>query len=265
MSLIGSGLMPEQTKVSEPTARLTAKQTWFALAALTIFMGSLALSVYKILNRQPVIPALIAAGISAIGYVIASNRNKRLLEAQGGDSAVARLKSMLMIEHLAGLEQYNLSRAATVQILPEGLLFTVSKSQRVVLPWEKIQSVDAGSEEQLRSRVTLSRFLLVGVFALALKKERKQNFYLTVTTTDGLGLWALNTIGRDNRAMERKALTFSAECNSRAKAQASTVAAEKDSEIDVFEQIEKLAVLLQRGLITEDDFNSKKNELLRRI
>ena len=36
-------------------------------------------------------------------------------------------------------------------------------------------------------------------------------------------------------------------------------------EVDPFEQIEKLSVLKEKGILTEDEFNNKKNEILNRI
>ena len=36
-------------------------------------------------------------------------------------------------------------------------------------------------------------------------------------------------------------------------------------EVDTFEQIEKLSVLKEKGILTEEEFNNKKNEILNRI
>jgi hypothetical protein len=149
-------------------------------------------------------------------------------------------------------------------IVPEGLVFHINKSEKSLIPWAKIQHVEAGSEEQLRSRVTLSRVLLTGVFALALKKERKQKFYLTIETLDGVGLWNINASGKNNRVMQEKAISFAAKCNSKVKSQSVQNTSSNENQT-ILDQIEKLSELFTKGVLSQSEFEAKKSELLKRL
>lgn len=252
-------------QISEPSAKLSKTQIQRGVIALSAFAGSLFLAI--------VVPNDSARGVlvwismaSFIAYLFISKANKKALDAQGGDSALARMKSMLVIKHLAGLDDYQIQRAESVMIVPEGIVFVISKSEKRLINWEKIEHVEAGSEEQLRSRVTLSRVLLTGVFALALKKEKKQKFYLTIETVDGVGLWNINASGKNNRAMQEKALTFASTCNSRVKASTKTTPSSIQIEDgDIFAQLEKLSGLLEKNIISKSEFESKKKDLLNRL
>ena len=258
------------TEISKPTAKLTPTQLRLGLGAYIAMFASWIYLFFSIFTGNVSAPSFVMAGVITGAYMVISTRNKKVLQAQGGDSASARLRSLIIIQHMAGLEAYNLQGAKSAMLVPEGIAFTVSKGNVVLLPWKKISHVEAGSEEQLRKRVTLSRVLFVGIFALAFKKERKQKFFLTIETTDGVGLWSINTLGKDNRQMQAKAMTFATGCNSRAKAadmeeitEPSTNHVENDK--DPLEQIEKLGDLLSKGHITDEEFDSKKRDLLGRL
>jgi hypothetical protein len=252
-------------EISKPTAKLTKSQIQRGFVSLGGFVVSLVLAFTVPAGTAQVIFGWIAIGF-LVGYFMISKSNKKSLLAQGGDSALARLKTMLIVSYLAGLEDYQIQRAGSVMIVPEGIAFMISKKEQKLIPWEKIEHVEAGSEEQLRSRVTLSRVLLTGVFALALKKEKKQKFYLSIETIDGVGLWNINASGKNNRVMQEKALTFASKCNSQVKAKSKNLISDVPQESDdVFVQIEKLSELLKKNIITKADFEAKKSELLKRL
>jgi len=252
-------------QISKPAAKLSKAQTQRGVFTLGGVFVSLFLAI--------IIPNDSARGVFIwlflgflIGYIVISKANKKILDAQGGDSALARMKTMLVIDHLAGLEGYELQRAGTVMIVPEGIVFGISKAEQKLVGWDKIEHVEAGSEEQLRSRVTLSRVLLTGVFALALKKERKQKFYLSIETIDGVGLWKINSSGKDNRAMQEKAISFASKCNSQVKSKRKKSLPNKPvASDDVLSQIEKLSQLLEKKIISKAEFEAKKKELLGRL
>ena len=258
------------TQISKPTAKLAPKQLRMGLAAYFGMLASWIFLFTSLFSGKPMaLPVALTIGIT-VAYVVISSGNKRSLQKQGGDSASARLRTLIIIEHMAGLENYNLQGAKSAMIVPEGIAFTIAKGNVMLLPWDKVQHVEAGSEEQLRKRVTLSRVLLLGIFALAFKKERKMKFFLTIETTDGLGLWSINTIGKDNREMQAKALTFAANCNSRAKASQnedidSDADIDSEPDVDVLAHVEALANLHAKGHLTDEEFTSKKQELLDRL
>jgi hypothetical protein len=251
-------------QISKPSAKLTKQRYRLVFILIGVEVATFALALVTHGSLQNLF-LWVAVG-TWIVFMVVQRRNRKSLEQQGGDSAHSRLKTLLIISHLAGLEDYGISRAGSVMIVPEGVVFNVSKNEKKLISWDKIEHVEAGSEEQLRSRVTLSRVLITGVFALALKKERKQKFYLTIETVDGVGLWNINASGKNNRVMQEKALTFASKCNSQVKAGKGNkpVKELKQSE-DVLDQIEKLSELLKKKIITQADFDLKKDELLKRL
>ena len=252
-------------EISKPSAKLTKSQIQRGVYSLGGILVSLFLAIVSPNDSVRAVFIWLFIGC-LIAYVVISKSNKKALEAQGGDSALARMKTMLVIDHLAGLENYEIQRAGTAMIVPEGIVFGISKTEQKLVAWDNIEHVEAGSEEQLRSRVTLSRVLLTGVFALALKKEKKQKFYLTIETFDGVGLWKINASGKDNRVMQEKALSFASKCNSQVKSLGSkNPRANNANSSDVFEQIEKLSDLLEKKIITKAEFETKKAELLNRL
>jgi Short C-terminal domain len=182
-----------------------------------------------------------------------------------GKATLKKLKTLVIANHLAGFEDYGISGSCSLYAGESGLEIIGGNKQKTVIAWTEIQEVDAGSEEDLRKRVTVSRVLLTGIFALALKKEKKKNFYITVSTREAVGLFAINTVGKDNRASEQKAQIFATSCSSRIRAAGGGVQVQEESSPDILSQIEKLGDLLSKGLITQEDFDKSKNDLLRRL
>jgi hypothetical protein len=133
----------------------------------------------------------------------------------------------------------------------------------IVIPWADLIEVEAGSEADLRSRVTVSRLLLTGIFAFGLKKERKKGFFISIANPSSLGLFEVNTSGSNNRANEKKARVFAAACNARIRsANPAGIAKAEASSSTNYDEIEKLGELLNKGLLTQKEFDAKKKQIL---
>ena len=65
--------------------------------------------------------------------------------------------------------KYKLSSAQSGLVIS-----SVLGKNSITIPWKELIEVESGSEADLRSRVTVSRALLLGVFALGVKKEKKK-------------------------------------------------------------------------------------------
>ena len=168
------------------------------------------------------------------------------------------------VKYLSGFDSYTLSGAYTIWAKPEGLeLDKTFGKEKMLIAWNELTQVEAGSEADLRNRVTASRLLLTGVFAFGFKKERKKSFYISVVTNSSHGLFELNTALRDNRENEKRAKVFSATCNE--KIMSSSPKKNKKSievEQSFYEEIEKLGELLEKKLITKSEFEKKKKQIL---
>lgn len=173
-------------------------------------------------------------------------------------------KNSIHATYLAGLEKHGLSGTYLFSARDDGLRLTKG-GEDIVFAWKDLVEVEAGSEDELRKRVTVSRVMLLGVFALALQKERPKDFYVYVATEDSLGLFEVKINGKRNRVLEKQTRVLTVACNSRIMAAHPGDRKQKvmPSEPDAFERIEKLGDLLSRGLITQSEFDREKSEILR--
>ncbi len=170
----------------------------------------------------------------------------------------------LEVKYLSGFDSYKLNGSYTIWAKLEGLeLDKTFGKVKILMPWNELTQVEAGSEADLRNRVTASRLLLTGVFAFGLKKERKKGFYISILTDSSLGLFELNTSMRDNRENEKRAKIFTSTCNERI-ISASSGKKRNSAEVpsDSYAEIEKLGELLEKKLITKSEFEKKKKQIL---
>ena len=78
-----------------------------------------------------------------------------------------------------------------------------------------------------------------------------------------LGLFEVNTSGSNNRANEKKARVFAAACNARIRsANPAGIAKAEASSSTNYGEIEKLGELLNKGLLTQKEFDAKKKQIL---
>lgn len=176
----------------------------------------------------------------------------------------AKQTKSLLVKYEVGLEHLNLSGSYNISSAQAGLQLKRTFGKDIVLiPWSDLIEVEAGSEADLRSRVTVSRLLLTGIFAFGLKKERKKGFFISIATPNSLGLFQVNTSGSNNRANEKKARVFAAACNSRIRsANPQGIAKAEASSASNYDEIEKLGELLNKGLLTQEEFDAKKKKIL---
>lgn len=176
---------------------------------------------------------------------------------------VKQVKS-LAVKYDVGLEEYNLRGSYSLFTTELGLEINKTFGKdKILIPWAEITEVEAGSEADLRSRLTVSRVLLTGIFALGLKKERKKGFYVSVATQNSIGLFEINTSLRDNRANEKKARVFAAACNAKVRSSnPKQTSSNKLSPSSNLDDIDKLGDLLTKGLITREEFSKKKKQIL---
>ena len=134
------------------------------------------------------------------------------------------------------------------------------------IPWSVIVALEVEGPEQASQRVTVTRALAVGVFALAAKKKSKAAV-LIVRTPDGEE--ALFQTEKYTAAELRTKLTpFISQLRvAQAQSPAPVEAAAKPSGVDSdpVEQIRKLGELRDQGLLTPEEFEAKKTELLGRL
>ena len=177
--------------------------------------------------------------------------------------ALQNKKNSIFGTYQVGLDTYGLSGSYLFSVREDGL-HLVKGTKEVVFRWTELVEVEAGSEGDLRKRVTASRVLLTGVFALALKKERLKDFYVSIATEESVGLFSVAVKGKKNQDLEKQTRVLTVACNSKIKSANPNrkLLAPDSAKLDEFQQVEKLGDLLLKGLITQEEFDSKKKEVL---
>ncbi len=100
-------------------------------------------------------------GLIIVGLVETSKDNKRnATMAQTGHSS---------IEYLGGSPHIDSAANGYIKPRENGLAFTGSRTH--LTKWTNIKSVEVKNHEQITSDITAGRILLLGVFALAAKKQ----------------------------------------------------------------------------------------------
>lgn len=125
------------------------------------------------------------------------------------------------------------------------------------IPTTDIKDIAIEGKDEVSRRVTVTRLFAVGIFAFALKKKSKdKDAFITVELNDGQE--AVFHI-KDKSPMELKAKLSKAVAQIKQNTQKPTDAAGSTSAAD---ELAKLATLKKRGIITQDEFDKKKTELL---
>jgi hypothetical protein len=211
--------MPEPINSTELVAIRKAKPTLKLTWSIILFV----LSIIWLSNNSPVmgVPALCLAIFLGWRYVLADKLVKGsdpALVSQVKTEVQERRKAQsagaaVVVKYQAGLESFGLRGNYGLLATPGSLLLTQG-GRRIEIPWSDVEAVDAGSEGELRSRLTLTRVAMFGVFALGAKKEQKQDFFVTITTKDSMGMFALVSNQKNNKTM-MEAKMFSVNCTAK--------------------------------------------------
>jgi hypothetical protein len=151
----------------------------------------------------------------------------------------------------------NEKTANSLLVGPTGLRYRAITTL-FAIPWEQVTGIEVEGPEQASKRITATRLLTIGVFALAAQKKTKAAV-ITVTTTDG-GEAVFQT--HDWLALDLRAKLTPVLSHFRNQQTAEQSAPPPTSAAD---EIRKLADLRDQGILTEAEFQSKKTELLSRI
>ena len=139
------------------------------------------------------------------------------------------------------------------------------------IEFKDITGLHFETSEQISRRVTVTRLIALNVFAFALKKKQKDTTkYLTIDFNDN-GIENTVVIGGKNAQVAhsklyeryagyKKRQQMEEEKNSELIEDNSTSSTAVDT--DPYEELKKLKELLDMGIINEEEFESKKKELL---
>lgn len=138
-------------------------------------------------------------------------------------------------------------------------------SQSSITGFENITGIHYENAEQVEKRITATRLIALGPFALAFKKKKKtKEKFLTVDLSEnGID----NTILFGGKyAQEAHSALCKRYSNYLKRVEISQPEvesrSEKQSQINSYEEIKKAKELLDMGIITQEEFDAKKKQLL---
>jgi Short C-terminal domain len=124
---------------------------------------------------------------------------------------------------------------------------------------DQIVHVEVGGQQQINSRISVTRMAALGVFSLAApKRTTTKEAFVVFELADGRNV-LFQTTTSTPFDMQRKLANAISFYNSRRTANVRPATSATAGELD---QLEKLADLRDRGVITEQEFQDKKKQLL---
>ena len=165
------------------------------------------------------------------------------------------------LEYKGGHPDLTKEKDCTLLISNDYLKITCGFIAEAVIPYKDITSIHLETQEQLGKRITATRLLTLGVFALAFKKKTKSSEqYFTIDFDDnGLsntvvigGKYAANAHSQCYRRFQNFLIR-----NPRIEQE--TV---ENSSTEPYEELKKVKELLDMGIISQEEFDAKKKDLL---
>ena len=165
-----------------------------------------------------------------------------------------------VLTYCGGVPDIKKSGDYVVVAMPNYFEISVGLMKKVKIPYEAITSVSMKTDEQISKDVTLTRLLLLGVFAFGAKKKSKEVTNCLVIDYDCGGLPTSAIFSGKEVPKAYNDIFKSRQGFIKRNPQLASAAPAADS--DIYTEIEKLHGLKEKGIITEDEFAAKKQSLL---
>lgn len=156
-----------------------------------------------------------------------------------------------------------MTKSDSVEIVPGPKAVEIIRAwgKNIKIPIESIKDVSLKSEEQISKDVTLTRLFLLGIFAFGAKKKTKQvTNYLVIEYESG-GVSCSGIFTGDKAAKVYSQIAKMRQLYLRDHPPAVEEPA-PPAALDCSAEIEKFFRLKEQGIITEEEFQAKKNQLL---
>ena len=163
----------------------------------------------------------------------------------------------IKLEYKGGHPDLKKEKDCTMKITNDDLTISYGISQGKI-DFSSITGIHYETAEQISRRITATRLLTLGVFAFAFKKKKKDSEkYLTIEFIMNDMECAVLFSGKKSQDAYSKLFERYSNFKNRQSNEETT----KNSN-DPYEELKKLKELLDMGIISEEEFESKKKELL---
>ncbi len=133
-------------------------------------------------------------------------------------------------------------------------------STKFVILNSQVKDIAIEGKDEVNRRVTVTRLLAVGIFAFALKKKNTdKEAYLTIELSDGQEIIFFIDKKSPMELKAKLAKVISRVKRAGVAAQASAAQPDQGRSTD---ELIKLADLKEKGILTQEEFNAKKKQLL---
>ena len=128
----------------------------------------------------------------------------------------------------------------------------------LVMPATDIASIEVGGQQQINSRISVTRMATLGIFSLAAPKRTNiKDTTVTIGLKDGRQVLFHTKLLTEFEVHDKLANAISYFHSMQAKQTSTT-----SSNSNVADELTKLAKLKQQGILTQEEFDSKKKQLL---
>ncbi len=177
----------------------------------------------------------------------------------GDEAEHAHLKTVTYIaDYLGGHQAHDKPRdSVRLKFSDEGVSVHAFKTI-LEFPWKDVSAISVEGQDEVGSRVTATRFLATGPFALAMKKKTHDRAcFITITTTTGEAFFKVG--GKESHEMHARLAPFVARTQASAAVSGPTAEAPPS---DISAQLAQLATLHQSGALNDAEFQAAKARLL---
>ena len=182
---------------------------------------------------------------------IAERRASRTARVERFGDRLAARGITITGKYLGGHPDHQRAKAATLQLNEAGVTVRVFKPF-IQLPWAEVIGLEAEGPDQVQTRFTATRLVLMGPLGLAFKQKKKVGY---IVVRGGFGEFIFEVDGKTPVELRAKIAPWAAR-----------LAPEPEEapapSVDRVDRVRELADLRDRGALTEEEFASEKARLL---
>ena len=166
------------------------------------------------------------------------------------------------VNYLGGHPSYN-NMNCTIKLFKELIvLLDYSTDSYAEIHYKDIFDVELVSKEHITQSPTLGKFLIFGVASLAMQEQKVQkNNFIIISFSDS----GINTKVIFKTLEASQIYSLINKCRIEYNKEHGVSDYKTNNSTDALEQIKKLSELRDEGILTEDEFQEKKRELLSKI
>ena len=164
-----------------------------------------------------------------------------------------RLVAPLALEYIGGFKDQRKANGI-LKFYETYIEFKALLKPPMNIKYEDMAGIKVESPDDVSKRVTATRLLLVGIFAFAFKKSKKEAFIVMELTDGQEVIFHLNGMSQQDTRAKLSGVI--------AKVKSNISSTSTPNPSSVADELSKLAKLKDQGLLTDNEFTTQKNKLL---